>query len=262
MVLSMLIASRRPLQRRLTWAVLLGIVFVMGGVWPGAVLAASETGNAYTALTAGFREGDFGTSINNELYTLTPEFGYVGDSFDFSAAIPFHNLAASGGGLSSSESGMGDAVLRGGRRLWRDEQSKFSISGALKFKLATGDESKGLGTGAMDVGISLTGTRSVGAYGYTILAGYTQVGEPADVNYDNVVSYGIGANRSFTRTNVFASLQGQTSALQGGTDPLEFDVGFFRMLSLDYVVIAHAFVGLSDGSPNDGMGIGVVRWWR
>ena len=244
------------------WVVLLVIAFSMGGVWPAVVLAADETGNAYTALTAGFREGDFGTSVNNELYTLQQEFGYVSDSFDFSASIPFHNFPVSGGGLSSSESGIGDAVLRGGRRLWRDKQSKFSITGALKIKLATGDENKGLGTGATDIGMSVSGTRRIGAYGYTVLAGYTQVGGPTGVTYDNVVSYGIGANRSFTRTNVFASLLGQTSALQGGTAPLEFDVGFFRMLSLDYVVIAHAFIGLSDGSPNDGMGIGFVRWLR
>ena len=132
----------------------------------------------------------------------------------------------------------------------------------MTLKLATGDENKGLGTGGTDVGVSLSGTRKVGAYALTALAGYTQVGEPTGVSYDNVVSYGIGANRSFARTNVFVSLQGQTSAVPGGTAPLEFDAGFFRMLSLDYVVIAHAFVGLSDGSPDDGMEIGVVRWFR
>jgi hypothetical protein len=226
------------------------------------VAAAAEFGNAYAAVTAGFREGDFGTSVNNELYSLTPEFGYVSESYDLSASIPFHSLSVSGGGVSASESGIGDAVLRGGKRLWRDEQAAFSLNGALTLKLATGDENKGLGTGGTDVGASLSGTRKVGAYAFTALAGYTQVGEPSGVTYDNVVSYGIGANRSFTRTNVFASLQGQTSAVPGGTAPLEFDAGFFRMLSLDYVVIAHAFVGLSDGSPDDGMEVGVVRWFR
>lgn len=226
------------------------------------VAAAAEFGNAYAAVTAGFREGDFGTSVNNELYSLTPEFGYVSESYDLTASIPFHSLSVSGGGVSASESGIGDAVLRGGKRLWRDEQAAFSLNGALTLKLATGDENKGLGTGGTDVGASLSGTRKVGAYAFTALAGYTQVGEPSGVTYDNVVSYGIGANRSFTRTNVFASLQGQTSAVPGGTAPLEFDAGFFRMLSLDYVVIAHAFVGLSDGSPDDGMEVGVVRWFR
>lgn len=249
--------------RRTALVPVLGFAAIAAGaVPPAAAGAVDEAGNAYAALTAGFREGDFGTSVNTELYSLTPEFGYVSDDYDLSAAIPFHHLRVSGDGLSYSESGIGDAVLRAGGRLWRDEQAEFSLNGAVTLKLATGDEDKGLGTGATDIGVAVSGTRNVGAYAFTALAGYTQVGEPTGVTYDNVVSYGIGANRSFTRTNVFASLQGQTSAVPGGTAPLEFDAGFFHMLSLDYVVIAHAFIGLSDGSPDDGMGVGMVRWLR
>jgi len=244
---------------RAAWTVI-PWVFVITAV-PVAAAAADDAGNAYAAFTAGFTESDFGTTVNNELYSLTPEFGYVSGSYDLSASIPFHHLSVSGGGLSSSESGLGDAVLRGGRRLWRDKKAETSLYGTLTVKLATGDENKSLGTGGTDIGVSLSATRKYGAYAFTALAGYTQVGAPSGVSYDNVVSYGVGLNRIFTRTNVFASLQGQNSAIPGGTAPLEFYVGFFHMLSLDYVVIAHTFIGLSDGSPDDGMGIGFVRWF-
>ena len=260
----MLSAARHYRRRRHPVLVIaLGsLAVIMEAVLPVYASEADESGNAYAALTADFREGDFGTPVNNELYSLTPEMGYVSDRYDLSVTIPLHRISVSGGGLSSTESGVGDAVLRGGRRLWRNEGGEFSLSGALTLKLATGDENKGLGTGATDIGVSMSGTRRAGVYAFTALAGYTQVGEPEGIVYDNIVSYGVGINRGFTRTNVFASLQGQTSVLPGGTDPLEFDVGFFRMLSLDYVVIAHAFVGLSDGSPDDGVGLGYVRWFR
>ena len=257
----MLPAARRGRHRAVLVMALLSLAGGGEALLPVVASAADESGNAYAALSADFREGDFGTSVNNELYSLTPEMGYVSDRYDLSASIPLHRLSVSGGGLSSTESGMGDAVLRGGGRLWRDEGGIFSLNGALTLKLATGDENKGLGTGATDIGVSLSGTRKIGAYAVTALAGYTRVGDPAGVVYDDVVSYGVGVNRGFTRSNVFASLQGQTSALPGGTDPLEFDVGFFRMLSPDYVLIAHAFIGLSDGSPDDGMGLGMVRWF-
>ena len=259
----MLPAVRHGKRRRRTAAVtLLGWLVIVGeAVSPASGWAVEETGNAYAAVTADYKEGDFGTSVNNELYSLTPEFGYISGSYDLSASIPFHRHRVSGEGASSAESGIGDAVLRGGRRLWRDEQAVSSLYGALTLKLATGDENKGLGTGGADIGVSLSGSRRIGAYAYTVLVGYTQVGEPSGVTYDNVVSYGIGINRSFARTNVFASVQGQTSAIPGGTAPLEFDVGFFHMLSLEYVIVAHGFVGLSDGSPDNGMGIGVVRWF-
>jgi len=228
---------------------------------PDSAAAVEEIGNSYAALTAGYAEGDFGTSVKSELYSLTPEFGYVNDSYDLSASIPLQSLRTSGGGRSSTESGIGDAVLRAGRRLWRDPEGQVSFNGALLIKLATGDEDRGLGTGATDVGVQLSADRKVGAYSFIALAGYTQVGEPTGVSYDNVVSYGIGVNRSFVRTNVFASLQGQTSAVPGATSPLQVDLGFFRILSADYVVIAHAFLGLSDGSPDGGVGLGIVRWF-
>lgn len=251
---------RRTAPEFILWCL---IVITVEAVPSAAVAAAKETvGNAYAALTAGFRQGDFGGSVNNELYSLTPEVGYVTDSYDLSVSIPFHSLDVSGGGVSSSESGVGDARLRGGRSLWQDGQAQTSLYGALTVKLATGDENKGLGTGGTDIGASLTASHKVGDYSFTVLAGYTQVGEPSGINYDNVVSYGVGAARRFARGNVFASLQGQTSAIPGGTAPLELDAGFFRMLSLDYVIIAHGFVGLSDGSPDGGMEVGIVRWFR
>jgi hypothetical protein len=227
----------------------------------GAAGAAEESGDAYAAVSAAYTQGNFGTHIRNELYTLTPEIGYVADDYDLSASLPLQSLRVSGDGGSISESGIGDAVLRGGRRLWRDAQGQLSLNGALSIKLATGDESKGLGSGATDVSGLLSIGRKMGAYSFTVLAGYTEVGEPAGVTYDNVVSYGVGVNRSFARTNIFASLQGQTSVLPGGTPPLDLDLGFFRLLSAEYVFTAHTFVGLSDGSPDGGVGIGFVRWF-
>ncbi len=224
--------------------------------------ADTEPGNAYASLTAGFKEGDFGTSIDNQLYSLTPEIGYVSQRYDMFMSIPLYHLNVTGNGISSSQSGLGDVALGAGRRLWADEPAVTSLYGRLNLKLATGDENKGLGTGGTDVGVSLSAERKIGAYALTALAGYTRVGEPSGINYDNTVSYGFGINRRFTRSNLFASLLGQTSAIPGGDVPLEFNVGFFSMLSLDYVIIANTFVGLSDGSPDDGIEIGMVRWFR
>lgn len=223
--------------------------------------AAAVPGNTYVALLASFKEGDFGTTVTNRLYTLTPEFGYLDGEHELSAAIPLQSMTVSGAGLSSTESGIGDIVFRAGQRLWRDKVAGYSLSGALTLKLATGDENRGLGTGGIDVGISLSGNRDVGAYTFTLLTGYTQTGDSSTVNYDNVFSYGIGINRGFSRSNVFAALQGRTSALPGGTDPLEIDAGVFYLLSLNYVMIVDGFIGLSDGSPDGGIDVGFVRWF-
>lgn len=247
--------SNRRVIFILAWCI--AVLFVA----PADAKVEDETGNAYAAIMAGYREGDFGTSVNNELYSLTPEFGYVSGDYSLSASVPLQHLRTSSGGLSSTETGIGDATLLAGKLLWRDDTATYSLNGALDVKLATGDENKGLGTGGTDVGVSISGSRKYEAYVFTLLAGYTQVDEPSGVDYNNVVSYGVGVNRTIDHSNVFASLQGQTSALPGGTAPLEFDVGFFHLLSLDNVVIVHVFTGLSDGSPDGGMGVGLVRWF-
>jgi hypothetical protein len=91
----------------------------------------------------------------------------------------------------------------------------------------SGDGQSSSESGIGRAGVQLSVNRKTGVYSFAALAGYTQVGEPSGVDYDNVVSYGIGVNRSFSRSNVFASLQGQTAAVPGATAPLDFDMVFF-----------------------------------
>lgn len=228
---------------------------------PGIARAIDKGGNNYAAVSVGYAQGDFGTSEKRRLYSLTPEFGRVTGEYELSASIPLHSLHVEGDGQRTSESGLGDIVLRAGRRLWQDAQAQSFLNGSVSVKLATGDEDAGLGTGATDVGATVSAGRKFGDYSLTALLGYVLTGDPAGVDYDNAVLYGIGVNRRFSRANVFASVQGQSSVVPGGDAPIVLDLGFFRLLTLDHVVIAHAFLGLSDGSPDGGVGLGLVRWF-
>lgn len=228
---------------------------------PGTVHAIEGAASNYVAVTAGYSEGEFDTSIKRELYSLTPEFGRITSEYDLSASIPLYRLRLEGDGLSTTESGVGDVVLRAGRRLWQDAQARLSLGGSLSLKLATGDDDAGLGTGATDVGASVSVVRKSGNYSFTGLLGFVLTGDPSGIDYDNAVLYGVGVNRGYSRVNVFASLQGQTAVVPGGDAALDVDVGFFHLLTLDHVVIAHVFMGLSDGSPDGGAGLGLVRWF-
>lgn len=249
------IHPRRNISRRRLTATFLGAIISL----PGTAVASNDGGDSYFALTAGFSSGDFGAATTTDLYSLTPELGHVDDLNTVSVAVPFHHLRIDGGGSPSNDTGLGDAIVRGSRKVF--QEGEYSLTGSVSLKLATGDENKGLGTGGTDLGVALSGDRDIGLYTYTILVGYTQVGEPSGVSYDNVVSYGVGINRRFVRSNVFASLQGQTSALPNTSDPLAIDAGFFRFLTLKDVVIAHALIGLSTGSPDLAVEVGLVRWF-
>jgi hypothetical protein len=227
-------------------------------VSPHANAAASH----YAAQTASYTEGDFGTATDRTLYSMTSEFGRLADRYDVSIAIPLHRFSIEEEGTSLSEAGIGDVTLRAGMRLWSDTRKQASFNGSLAVKFATGDEDRGLGTGATDVTGAVSASRRYGAWMITVLAGYLHAGEPSGVDYDPAILYGVGVNRRLTRASIFASVRGQTSVIPDGDAPLAFDLGFFRILSRNYVIVCNLSTGLSDGSPDVGVSAGMVRWFH
>jgi len=227
--------------------------------WPGVALGAG--GNAYLDLSAGYRSGDFGTAVTSDLYDVTPELGYVTPDYNVGVALPLLVLHSEGDGVSATDSGIGDLLLRGGARVWRSQDEKTGLNAAVALKLATGDENKGLGTGATNYGGFISLNRRVYGNIITLMGGYVVTGSPAGVSYDNVVPYGVSVQRTIGRTNIYTAVQGQTSAIAGVQDPLEWDLGFFHILNADYAIKADGFVGLSDGSPAFGIRSGFVRWF-
>jgi hypothetical protein len=223
--------------------------------------AMGAEGNPYLSLSAGYRTGDFGTAVTSNLYDITPELGYVTSKYEVGVALPLLILNSEGDGSTTTEVGIGDMVARGGATVWvsPDARTRLNLGAAVKF--ATGDDNKGLGTGATNYGGFVSVNHEVSGTTVSVMTGYIITGSPQGVSYDDVVPYGIGLQRAFNRTNVYTSLQGQTSAVPGLQDPLEWDLGFFHILNADYVIKADGFIGLSDGSPAFGISAGFVRWF-
>lgn len=224
------------------------------------VICLGAGGNAYLDLSAGFRTGDFGTTVTSDLYDVTPELGYVTPNYNAAVSLPVLALQSSGGGISTTDTGIGDMIVRGGARLWASHNARTDLNAGIAVKFATGDESRGLGTGATNYGGFLSLNQDIYGSTITLMSGYIAVGSPEGVTYDNVIPYGISVRHRFGRTNVYTSLQGQTSAVPGLQNPLEWNLGFFHVLNADYVIHASGFVGLSDGSPAVGIQAGFVRW--
>lgn len=243
--------KRIPLLRRAWVTVLLSAPFTAGGAG----------GNAYVDLTAGFRTGDFGTPVTSDLYDVTPEVGYVTPTYNIGVALPLLVLHSEGDGVSSTAGGIGDMLVRGGATLWESAGETTRLNGGAAVKLATGDADKGLGTGATNYGGFLSVNQRVYGNIVTVMSGYIVTGSPEGADYRNVVPYGISLQRAIARTNVYTSVQGQTSAVAGLSAPLEWHLGFFHVLNADYVIRANGFVGLSDGSPAFGVSAGFVRWF-
>jgi len=246
-------ASRRAGR----WAVL--VPSVLACVLLAAPVSAAD-GRYYFELGAGFKTGDFGTPTKSDLYYLSPALGYVAPRYDVSVTVPYLSLTTETAGQSTTETGVGDVIARGGRELL-PEGGDVSLYGSLAVKLPTADETKGLGTGEADVGAFATLSREVDGMRLSLLGGYIKVGDPPGADLDDVLLYGVGLSGLRDRTHLYGTLEGRTASVPGADDPLEVNAGFFHPLNPRHWMKGNAFVGLNDGGPDWGVSLGFVQWF-
>lgn len=224
-------------------------------------LTASAEGRGYLDISGGYKTGDFGTPTRSNLYYLAPALGYVAPRYDVSVTVPYLSLTNETGTVSTTESGIGDIILRGGRVLVPEGESGLSLYGSLAVKLPTADENRGLGAGETDYGAFFSLHQRLEKIKLSFMGGYIKVGDTPSFNYNDIYLYGIGASKAFGRSDLYASLEGRRSTVPGADNPLELNFGFFHLLSKDYSLKGNTFFGLTDGSPDFGIDFGIVRWF-
>jgi hypothetical protein len=220
----------------------------------------AQEGRGYVDMSAGYKTGDFGTPTKSNLYYLLPALGYVAPRYEVSITIPYLFLDVKTAGVSNTESGVGDIILRGGAVLVPEAATGFSLDGSLAVKLPTADEAKGLGTGETDYGGFLALRQRLEKFKISLLGGYIKTGDTSSINYNDVYLYGVGLSRIFEQTEVYTSLEGRRAVVPGADNPLELNFGFFHLISKDYSLKGNTFFGLTNGSPDFGINFGIVRW--
>jgi len=151
----------------------------------------------------------------------------------------------------TTESGLGDIVLRG-RYYLLDEQALLpTVALTAKVKFPTADRDRGLGTGEFDegLGIELSKKLSDVWIGFVDL-GYTVLGDPPDVNLRNQWNYDVGAGYYVTKELLLSAYyEGWTAALPGLSSPR--DLLFAVNLAANPIRLNASIArGLSDGSPD------------
>lgn len=163
-------------------------------------------------------------------------------------------------GARDSESGLGDIFLKGEYDLLMEPLNGFDLVLEGNVKLPAASESKGLGTGELDVGIAAEPGRTLGGIYYYCRVGYTAVGEPSGADFNNPFLYeggmGFDASQDLYMT---LSLEGRTSIDDGVDNPLEAVLSGDYRLRPDLSLNGCLLVGLSDGSPDLGLGVGLLQ---
>jgi len=238
------------LSKHINFLILLAVVF------PLKLYA----GN-FAALDFNYLQGDFGSPVTEKLSMLNFSLGRIESKYDLSVSIPYLYLNRSDATDSISQNGTGDLVARGGYELVNEARSGFSFYGSLAIKIGLADETRGLGTGENDVSLNFNLSKQWHQIRGTFYTGYINNGDPLNINYSNTPLYGIRVARYFGLTSAYLSIQKSKALVNTNNDPVSFSGGLYHMLNLQYTFRGQISFGLSDGSPDYGLNLGLVRWF-
>ncbi|MBN1297739.1 OmpA family protein [bacterium] len=146
-------------------------------------------------------EGETGMDLDLSLISVPVGFGLT-DRLEIAASFNYTieetDADGEGGYLYTqyfedeiSESGFGDIHI-GLKYRFLDEGAGPGLAAMVFGKIPTADEEKPLGSGEGDYGLNLIASKTIGSVGSHLNLGYTMIGEPDNVDWDDVFSYGLG----------------------------------------------------------------------
>jgi len=242
----------------------------------GASVVAAEDDTRFE-LSAGmeYTTGDYGTDVDIEdLYvpiTATLDFRKVAVHL----TVPYLSVRAPEGtiiigpggepipgpGEMTTNSGLGDIV--GSVTVFDVVRSRrlglaLDLTGSVK--LPTADETKSLGTGETDYSLRADLLKFVDQLTLIGSAGYKVRGDPAGIDYDNVLTWSAGGSYKFSdqlKAGLFFDYRESSIA---GNDPIrELSAFMSRRINGDWRLQVFALTGFTDSGPQWGAGFRVKR---
>lgn len=237
----------------------------------GSVLA-DEGGRFTLSAGAEYTTGDYGGVSDIDDVYVPFTLSWMGEQFAFRATVPYAYVSAPegsiigrqgsvipGSGDEVSDSGIGD-VLLSGTWLGLFETRDAIVDLTVKAKLGTADEAKGLGTGETDYAVQVDGYLFQDDFLWMGTVGYKWRGDPSGLELDDTwfASGGLAiwAGRD-ARIGTLVSYRPEV--VEGGDAATELSVFYDRELSPGFGAQVYGLAGLSDGSPDWGIG-GSLSW--
>ena len=256
----------------------IAFVTILAGVAPA--LAADFARWSFST-SVNYSVGDYGTDSDTTIVYVPFTFGVRPiERLSISLTVPFIYLSSddvvvTGGGVavrkrgtgtstttrrSTSESGIGDILLKGSFIVLEERGWIPEIAPYLKTKFPTADEDRGLGTGEFDetIGVDLSKRLMERLFGYLTLA-YTFIGDPPGAELRDSFGWSVGAAYAVTpRFPVFAFLDGATAISPGQSDPVELRAGAEYRLTHALKLTGAVTRGLTEGAADWGLSGGLT----
>ncbi|WP_078085588.1 hypothetical protein [Microbulbifer mangrovi] len=157
----------------------------------------------------------------------------------------------------TSESGLGDLWLTGTYSLEPVAQRYF-VDLSAKYKVPLADEAKGLGTGEADFTLQTEVFTVVDNFTPFVTLAKKFKGDLPEVELRNVWYASVGSGYRLDEvSSIGASLDYQQAAVAGNDPQTEIFGYYSHKLSAQWSGMLYGYVGLADGSPDQGFGIQV-----
>ncbi len=226
-----------------------------------------------------YSTGDFGTSTTTDTvyvpFTLQRNFSlgrvyltipYIdqrsGTDVNAFGGRPFRT-GGPGTGDTGWVGGLGDIILGGSYDLLREPDKPFDLSAFSSIKFPTANKNKRLGTGKFDESLGLTASKDLGK-NWSVLGriGYTFNGEPSGIDLEDQFFYDIGVGYQWTK-ETFTSItyEEKTKLIDGQSDPRDLILGVEQKLNETVGVFGNLDFGLSNGSPDFSVTVGMNVWF-
>lgn len=161
--------------------------------------------------------------------------------------------------------GMGDIIVRGRYYLVDEHGWMPTIAVRAHVKAPTASADRGLGTGRFDEGVGVEVSRTLAGQVLAMVdGGYTAIGRPTGVDYNNSWWYDLGAGRDIVRgakgsINLSVFFEEYRTIVPGLADARDVLAAVTLTGTGGWRLQVSGQLGLSDGAPDHGIAIGASR---
>ena len=232
----------------------------------GAAYAQPPASNVTAGFEPSYFQGNFGTGQNIRIWYLPAYVQFKGQNARIKLTVPYLVVQSKGALVSggtvvgkntsnqtTTHSGLGDIWLSGHYTLRGNGRTPDLVPYA-KIKFGTASRSEGLGTGENDyeLGTGLDWTVGTAVFPFAHV-GYRWVGSPPGITLRNIATYDAGSTFAVGNQNyltlMFAGHQSEQAGFPSAADAIvAWNLGSGFQVYFDK--------GLSNGSPNYGVGVG------
>lgn len=163
---------------------------------------------------------------------------------------------------SDTSCGIGDIVVRGRYYLIDEHGWVPTIAVRAHVKTPTASAERGLGTGRPDEGVGVEVTRTLaGGVLAMVDGGYTVMGKPTGVDFDNIWWYDVGIGRNLAKgaVNVSVFFEEYGAIVPGLASARDILAAVTLTGASGWRIQASGQFGLSDGAPDHGVTLGASR---